>query len=198
MPNNLTDVNAFTSPVQVPAGSDDAGLTYLLTAFQALANRTHYLNKLANDVTERTFVVSPWQCVWNTGWTPAESSLLGTTNSAELRMALDFLPNGAVLKRIRALVTPGANTMDLVLSKRTLTFTGTPASGSNTNVFIGASSGTSLQVIDADLTSVPETIDRVGGTHYSLQLTANSGAGASNDTLWGFQIVADLVGIGAF
>lgn len=45
MPNNLTDVNAFTSPVVVPAGSDDAGLTYLLTAFQALANRTHYLNE---------------------------------------------------------------------------------------------------------------------------------------------------------
>lgn len=46
MPNNLTDVNAFTSPVQVPAGSDPRGLTYLLTAFQALANRTHYLNEL--------------------------------------------------------------------------------------------------------------------------------------------------------
>lgn len=198
MPANITDVDAFTTPVVVPVGSDAAGLTYITPAYQALANRTHYLNKLANDVTTRTFVVSPWECTWTSGWTPSASSLLSTTNSAELRMSLDFLPNGALLRRIRVLVTPGANTMDVTLSKRTLTFTGSPSAGSNTNVFIGASSGTALQAIDIDLTGLEETIDRAGGTHFSLQLTANSGAGASNDTLWGFQIVADLVGIGAF
>ena len=198
MPANLTDVDAYTTPVQVPVGSDPRGLTYLLTAFQALANRTHYLANRTTVVAERTFVVSPWQCSWNAGWTPSASSLLSTSNAATLRMSLDFLPTGSVLKRMRVLVTPGAGTMDFVLSRRTLTFTGTPSAGSDVSVFVGASSGTSLQAIDVDLTGFEETMDRTAGKHYSIQLTANASAGASNDTLWGFQIVADIAGIGAF
>ena len=62
MPANLTDVNAFTTPVQVPVGGDAAGLTYLLTAFQALANRTNYLNLLRADG----------------AWTPVVSAVTGT------------------------------------------------------------------------------------------------------------------------
>mgnify|MGYP003521142577 CR=1 FL=1 len=197
MPANLTDANAFTSPVQVPAGSDPRALTYLLTAFQALANRTHYLNERVATMADRSFVVSPFSGVWEEGWTPAESSLLGTMNNAEWRMALDFLPTGSILKRVQVLVTPGANTMDLVLSRRTLAF-GTPGAGSDVPVFTATSSGTSIQVMDADLTPFPETIDRTSGKHYSLQIRANSGAGASNDTLWGVLITASLAGNGAY
>lgn len=196
MPANLTDANAFTSPVQVPAGSDPRALTYLLTAFQALANRTHYLNKLANDVTERTFVVSPHQAQFTTGWTRGNTSLTSTSNSAVLYLNLDFLPNGAVLKRVRALVTPGANTMNMDIRNRTLDFT-TPGSGTDTGVELGlVTSGTALQVLTT--TALSETINRVSGKNYVAILTANSGAAGANDTLWGFQIVADLVGIGAF
>lgn len=196
MPANITDVNAFTTPVQVPAGSDAAGLTYLLTGFQALADRTHYLNKLANDVTERTFVVSPHQAQFTTGWTRGNTSLTSVTNNAPLYLHLDFLPNGAVLKRVRALVTPGANTVGMEVRNRTLDFI-TPGSGSDIAVETGiASSGTTLQVIGT--AALSETINRSGGKNYVAVVTANSGAGASNDTLWGFQIVADLVGIGAF
>ena len=196
MPANLTDVDAFTSPVQVPAGSDDAGLVYLLTAFQALANRTHYLNERQNTVTSRTFTVSPFQSVWASGWTLASTSLTGTANSAVLRLPLDFLPNGSVLKKVEALVTPGANTMSMDVYTRTLDFT-TPGSGSDTAVETAiTSSGTTLQVLASS--TLTETIDRSGGKHYAVQLTANSGAGASNDTLWGFQITAELAGIGAF
>ena len=196
MPANITDVNAFTSPVQVPSGSDPAGLTYILTAAQALANRTHYLNKQISDVTERTFVVSPHQAQFTAGWTRGNSSLTSTANSALLYLNLDFLPNGSVLKRVRALVTPGANTMSMDIRSRTLDFT-TPGSGTDVGVELAiTSSGTAIQVMTTALLS--ETIDRVGGKNYVAKLTANSGAGASNDTLWGFQIVADLVGIGAF
>lgn len=196
MPANLTDSNAFTTPVQVPTDSDDAGLTYLLTAFQALANRTHFLNKLANDVTERTFVVSPHQAQFTTGWTRSNTSLTSTTNNAPLYLHLDFLPNGAVLKRVRVLVTPGANTMSMDIRSRTLDFV-TPGSGSDIGIELGTTtSGTALQVLTSTLLS--ETIDRSGGKNYVTVITANSSAGSSNDTLWGFQIVADLVGIGAF
>lgn len=197
MPANLTDANAFTTPVQVPAGSDPRALTYLLTAFQALANRTHYLNKLANDVTERTFVVSPFAATWDSGWTLSGSSTLtATSNSAFLTLPLDFLPNGAVLKRVRALVTPGANTMSMNIYSRTLDFV-TPGSGSNTSIELGiTSSGTALQVLTTSALS--ETIARGSGKNHFAYLTANSGAGASNDTLFGFQIVADLAGNGAY
>lgn len=200
MPNNLTDVNAFTTPVQVPAGSDPRALTYLLTAFQALANRTHYLNKLANDVTERTFVVSPHQAQFQLSnapsWTRGNSSLTSAANSSPLYLNLDFLPNGAVLKRVRALVTPGANTMTMDVRSRTLDFV-TPGSGSDTGVELAiTSSGTTLQVLTTSLLS--ETINRSGGKSYSVVVTSNSAGLSSPDTLWGFQIVADLVGIGAF
>ena len=164
MPANLTDTDAFTSPVQVPAGSDPRALTYLLTAFQALANRTHYLNKLANDVTERTFVVSPHQAQFTTGWTRGNTSLTSTSNSAVGRLPLDF-------------TTPGSGT-DIVVELGLVT------------------SGTALQVLTT--TALSETINRVSGKNYVAILTANSGAAGANDTLWGFQIVADLVGIGAF
>lgn len=192
MPNNLTDVNAFTSPIVVPAGSDDAGLTYLLTAFQALANRTEYLRQRVAVVTERTFVVSPHRAQFDSGWTRGPVAAVSTSNSAVVYLDLDFLPDGAVLKRVRALVTPGANTMSMDLRTRTLDFV-TPDKGSNTGIELGiTSSGTSLQVITT--TALTETIDRLGGKFYSVTLTANSGAGASNDTLWGFQIVADFAG----
>lgn len=197
MPNNLTDVNAFTTPVQVPAGSDDAGLTYLLTAFQALANRTNYLNKLANDVTERTFVVSPHIATYVSGWYPGGTGVMEcTANSSDITVALDFLPHGSVLKRVRALVTPGANTMGMQIRSRELDFT-TPGSGSNTAIETGlVSSGTALQVISSSLLS--ETIDRTSGKIYRVIVTSNSNASVSTDQLFGFQIVADLVGIGAF
>jgi hypothetical protein len=168
---------------------------YLLTAIQALANRTHYLNKLANDVTERTFTVSPFAASYSSGWTVSGSTLLGTSNNAELRLHLDFLPNGAVLKRVRALVTPGANVMGMALRYRTNDFItpGTSDTGVETGI---ASSGTSLQVMTTSLLS--ETIARASGNNHVAYISANSGAGASNDTLWGFQVVADLTGIGAF
>lgn len=45
MPTNLTDVNTFTTPVAVPAGSDTRNAASVQTPFQAVANRTHYLNE---------------------------------------------------------------------------------------------------------------------------------------------------------
>lgn len=197
MPANLTDANAFTSPVQVPAGSDPRALTYLLTAFQALANRTHYLNKLANDVTERTFVVSPHQAQFTGGWSRGNLSLDSTANDAALYLHLDFLPHGSVLKRVRALVNPGSsNTMSMDIRYRVLDFAG-PSEGTDTGVELGlVTSGTAVQALTTTLLS--ETIDRVGGKNYVAVITASSSGGSSPDTLWGFQIVADLVGIGAF
>lgn len=197
MSTNLSESDAFTANVQVPEDSDSAGLQFLLTAFQALANRTKFLNTRGPLVAERTFVISPFAAKWSSGWTPSDTSLLATTNSATLRLPLDFLPSGSVLKRVRALVTPGApgvQTMTMDLYTRTVSFTG-PSAGSNTGIELGvASSSNSLQVLTTSLLS--ETINRVGGKNYAVHLTACSSAGSNNDTLWGFQIVADVPAAG--
>lgn len=196
MPANLTDVDTYTTPVQVPAGSDAAGLTYLLTAFQALANRTNYLAQRTVVINERTFVVSPHRAQFVSGWTRGNNALTSTSNSAALYLPLDFLPTGSVIKRVRALVTPGANTMGMELRSRTLDFT-TPADGGDVAIETGlVTSGTTLQVLTT--TALSETVNHTAGKHYVAVVTANSGAGASNDTLFGFQIVADLVGNGAY
>lgn len=46
MPHNITEVDAFTTPVTVPDGTDDHMLlsSYILSFVQALADRTHALN----------------------------------------------------------------------------------------------------------------------------------------------------------
>jgi len=43
MPQNITDVSAFTDPIVIPADSDAADLTYIETALQGLANRTRFM-----------------------------------------------------------------------------------------------------------------------------------------------------------
>ena len=194
MPANITDADSFTSPVVVPLSSEAAALGPLVDAYQALANRTRYLYNIVANPGTLAFTVSPFAGTWTTGWTPSDTSLLATSNSAVQKLALDFLPDGAVLKYVRALVTPGANTMSWSIAHRTIAF-GTPDAGSNTVIETGSTSGTSLQVIET--TVMTETIAKSSGKFYEFTLTANSAAGGSNDTLWGWQIEAVLAGSGA-
>ena len=51
MPFDIVEVDEFTSVVTAPEGTDKAGLTYLLTAFQSLANRTRNLKRLLTEYT---------------------------------------------------------------------------------------------------------------------------------------------------
>lgn len=50
MPTNLTDVDAFTSPVVVPSRTDPRSFSLISAFVQALANRTRYLFNRANQV----------------------------------------------------------------------------------------------------------------------------------------------------
>ena len=194
MPANITDVDAFTSPIVVPLASEAAELGPLVTAYQSLANRTRYLYNIVVEPVTIAFSVSPFAGTWETGWTIGNTVLQGTSDSAIQELPLDFLPDGAVLKRVRALVTPGANTMSLGLRTRTMDFA-TPAAGSNTVVETVTTSGTAIQVLTTS--ELTETIDRAAGKYYSARLTANSAAGSSLDILYGWQIEAILAGSGA-
>lgn len=194
MPENLTDADTFTDPVAVPTGGDSQTAASAKTPWQALANRTRYLYARGPLVAERTFVISPFAAKWSSGWTLSDTKLIATSNSATLRLPIDFLPSGSVLKRVRALVTPGAGTMTMDVYTRTIDFAG-PGAGTNASVELAiTSSGTTLQVMTTSLLS--ETIARTTGKNYGIHLTANASAGASNDTLYGFQIVADVPAAG--
>ena len=92
MPANITDADSFTSPVVVPLSSEAAALGPLVDAYQALANRTRYLYNIVANPGTLAFTVSPFAGTWTTGWTPSDTSLLATSNSAVQKLALDFCP----------------------------------------------------------------------------------------------------------
>ena len=50
MPQNITDSNAFTTPIVAPADGDAGLASSVLTGFQGLANRTYYLQQLLSGV----------------------------------------------------------------------------------------------------------------------------------------------------
>lgn len=54
MPQNITDVYAFTSPVVAPDDGDAATAASVLTGLQGLANRTKYLNDLTVKAVSNT------------------------------------------------------------------------------------------------------------------------------------------------
>lgn len=61
MPTNLTDVDAFTDPVQVPTDGDpvESGpASYLRAGLQALSNRTRYAYNLLTNGVQRVRVVA--------------------------------------------------------------------------------------------------------------------------------------------
>lgn len=59
MPANLTDVDAFTSPVVVPVDGDVRNAASVVQGFQPLADRTRNLqNKVRTDLTDRGCFIS--------------------------------------------------------------------------------------------------------------------------------------------
>jgi hypothetical protein len=62
MPSNVTDVDAFTDPVQIPADTEEATSASVLLFVQSLANRTR---NLKNRVDEFEAVISPPQITSN-------------------------------------------------------------------------------------------------------------------------------------
>lgn len=173
MPANLTDANAFTSPVQVPAGSDPRALTYLLTAFQALANRTNYLNKLLTDVVARRvvfalpttvdgFELTGNDAVWSAG---------GSGSTASFDLAT--LPDGATVTAVRFLVVPsGSGIMTGLLTARTGRNFTTPNAGTSATVATSTLAGPGTSVTVIALTGLTAAVDKTNGKSLIAVLTS--------------------------
>lgn len=134
MPQDVVETSEFIFPVQVPAGTDPAGLQYLLTAFQNLVNRTNFLKGRADLALSRLGEVDPneeWvytdaaglpavrgrvtvihafngMVLSGTATSEAGGGLIIQSNYAKVVFDLSgFLPDGAMVNGVRALVKPG-------------------------------------------------------------------------------------------
>lgn len=190
MPVNLTDANAFTSPVTAPAGSDPAGRDEIVSGLQVLADRTRYLKNKVDELAAQTKYFGLPSTSLDSGWTRTFTDATSSANSAQIYLPLDFLHVGAEIVSMSALVTPGAADMTLTLRTITHDFS-TPATPSSVTTATVNSSGTSLQVVTLTPGS-PVTVE--ASKSYLLTVFANPSAGASPDVLYGLRVVANVKG----
>lgn len=105
-----------------------------------------------------------------------------------------ILPDGAILNRVRAIVTPGivrvvvGNRMTLALNSRTHDFT-IPTIGAPSAAFppVTDDGGTLLQVVDSGFFAL--TID--SEDMHELEMTGGNDAGTNNDTFHAVQFIFD-------
>lgn len=194
MPKNLTDGTAFAASIQIPVDSDPAGLQYLETGFQGLADRTNYLKKYNEDSTAYTWTKSPLDFRIVNGWTygtygNGHHGKLVSAAASDVALMDIFVPGGITLTKVYALVLPGgASGMSFVLTHRLPDFS-TPADPDPTAFSSNASSGATLQVLDATVTG-GRTVD----TDEIVTLRVTSAQ--AGDEVRAIQIVASITGEG--
>lgn len=124
MPQNITDVDAFTSPVEAPAGADVQSSANMLALLQKYANRTRYLfNRLVEPApVARCTVLTPFVGFGGRAGGDAAWRIINfstpTTEGQVLQSDQDFarwccdlsaiFRNDVTITRIRAAVQPGA------------------------------------------------------------------------------------------
>lgn len=217
MPTDIVDVDAFTSPVTVPADGDPLNSASVVgTAFQRLANRTRNLaNRTGEDdglsefkysgaVRERTIMIHPSRGAQGSGWDPGVFGVppnegwryASQANFAQWIFPLGkALPYAALLKSARVMVAPGAmrtgtNRMSIAYFETVINF------GALTETYNGPLG----EVFDdgtTDRQNIPLTIgsplfiSQAAGGQYVIVVTAGSTAGASSDDIIGLELVFD-------
>lgn len=102
-----------------------------------------------------------------------------------------FLPDGAVVTRVRYMVDPGVarsgtNRTRMVIGKQALSF-GTPSIGSFTSVAdVYDNAAATLQVISSG--TISETINKAGGSALVAQFSAGNDAATNPDEFYGVEI----------
>lgn len=114
MPQNITDVDTFTDPIVEPAGSDSANRASIHTALQGLANRTRHLANRIGIGTGKTVVIPAANFVLFNASTQtweifSAASIRSIVNTGIAYVSLaHYVPPGADITAIEALVTPGS------------------------------------------------------------------------------------------
>lgn len=194
MPTNLTDVDAFTSPVAIPTDGDTRNAASVLPAFQALADRTRYLNNLVNPSgVARTIVLSPMALAnANGGWGP---DALGSLTNAEAltaggKLTLDLgrlLPTGCQTTSIEAMVTPkvarvGTARMLGKITAQTPTWGGTPSAPAETTLVETYDDG------GVGIQKLQSTLIRVITEGEILLYTLRAGIATIGDYAWAVRV----------
>lgn len=113
MPVNITDVNAFTTPVTAPAGGDARSAASVTVGLQALANRTANL-RARLDAPEQTanIAISANQSAFApTGWATADVVRLNPTGPGFALLGLSA--SAATVKRKTLVNIDSTNTITL-------------------------------------------------------------------------------------
>lgn len=201
MPQNVTDVSAFTDPVVEMADSDPLDATYARTAVQGLANRTRFLLDRENVTRDldlgRHLIVDNsglgWAC--NEVGTPFQR-LFSTQNAGQLWVAVP-LERGDKLTKVHLSIQPGAarsgankmvfSVLELAMNRSTGAVTRNPISGAT----VSDDGTANQQLIVLTLAAAPYVkVD--GAVAWVLIKAGNTGA-ASPDRLDGGWIEVSLV-----
>lgn len=202
MPKNLTDVNAFTSPVVVPVDADARNALSAEVGFQPLADRTHYLHKILTDNPGQVTVAAFQQIRYIGGigvsthvgafadWTEVSAGYKSQVNSARLLYDLTkSLGRSETLQRVRALVNPGvaragANRMLMTLFGHSYGASFAAPTGptftSHATQYDDAT--TNLQWLTMDLTGAPIAV--ASDVTWGLEIIAGNDAGTNKDDVY--------------
>lgn len=199
MPVNITDVDAFTDPIVIPADSDPADRTYIVTLAQGLANRTRHVKNYLEPAgvvlpAPQTVVhrctalgVTPKFTGGACEWTSVDGGQWRSeVNSTTLELDLtQRLPRAASITRVRARVLPGAARsgtarMRLGLVGLDLSFVGAESEEAYDNA------AASAQWLDIDLTGAPLPV--ANAAMWFLQVRAGNTGGSAKDFVYGFEI----------
>lgn len=216
MPQDITDVDEFTDPVQAPADGDALNAASIVpTAIQRLANRTRNLanrtgggdgtSEWAYDDAprERVQVIagSRFQLVGtsssNSDWYTPGSSARSRVNSSLCYLDLSrILPADATLTRVRAMVKPGAarasgNRMGMKVTVQSPNFAG-PSPGSPLDVFsyVYDDGTTNTQVLDSGVISQTVNANQI----LELIVGAGNDASTNNDELYAVELTFNDLG----
>jgi hypothetical protein len=179
MPHNITDVDAFTSPVVVPDGTDSHTVLaeYIAAIAQALANRTRNVFNLVSALSAHaaltdvanTFTVAP-QTVDDSN---ANRPLLTTSKTCN-----DDATSPNLWKRLLEFPTPNTGKWRL--------FTGKAGGDEQFAITTNASWAAGSQHWVSDDTGQPSVAITFGLTGYQGIRIARRGAGAGSWTDWNF------------
>lgn len=209
---NLTEVSTYTANVQVPENGDVVAAETRDPAFQALANRTKFLNdaRVAHDaritavegrLSSPSFIspldfpaLAKSESLWHLDIGTSGVRALTTKTSAGDRPSrgaalVHRVPLNAQITAVRALVLPGTaratvgNRIELHLERYTgVSFGGTPNPGTRVTEASGTDDGNATLQVIA-LTGLALAMDR------TIVLRLRSGTGdTDNDLFYGVEV----------
>lgn len=158
MPKNIVDLHEFTTPVQVPVGTDPRNAASVETPFQALANRTEFLRERIQPQRTVELRLSLYEAIQHGPWTwstpfgnylETSDSSLGTALVWPLR---GRIPTGAEIQTIQAIVDMGEAAtagMTLRVLARSFNFSTPSTLPSSTPAPLGTKTTSGLGLIDS-------------------------------------------------